>query len=101
LDNLIITTKKNSPQPDLSFLLHFSKGAKTRKRILNKLLNGSTSCNNIATDLAVNWRTANRHLKILEKESLVKSFNFGERKIYKLTLKGEKVTKIPLNARQL
>ena len=102
MDNLITTnTKKNSPQPDLSFLLRFSKGAKSRNKILNILLYGSKSCNHIATDLGLNWRTAYRHLRILEKESLVKSFDFGERKFYKLTLKGEKVTKISLNARQL
>jgi predicted transcriptional regulator len=101
VDNLITNTKKNSPQPDLSFLLHFSKGAKSRKRILNKLIYCTKSCNHLATDLGLNWRTAYRHLKILEKESLVKSFDFGERKFYELTLKGEKVTKIPLNTRQL
>jgi hypothetical protein len=83
LDNLITKIKK-VPEPDLSLLLHSSKGAKSRKRILNKLLCGSKSY---------------RHLKILEKESLVKSFDFGTRKFYKLTLKGEKVTKISLNAR--
>ncbi len=98
MDNLITKIKK-VPEPDLSLLLHSSKGAKSRKRILNKLLCGSKSCNHIATDLGLNWRTAYRHLKILEKESLVKSFDFGTRKFYKLTLKGEKVTKISLNAR--
>ncbi len=98
MDNIITKTEKN--EPDLSFLLYFSKGAKSRKRILNTLRNGSTSCNNIATDLGVNWRTANRHLKILENENLVKSFDFGERKFYKLTLQGEKATKISQNARQ-
>jgi predicted transcriptional regulator len=99
--NIIINTKnaKNCSEPDLSFLLIFSKGAKSRKDILNKLQFGSKSCNQIATDLDLNWRTAYRHLKILEKENLVKSFDFGERKFYKITVKGEKAAKVPQNSR--
>lgn len=99
LDNLRTNTEKNNPKSDLSFLLRFSKGAKSRKKILHILLHGSKSCNHVATDLGLNWRTAYRHIKILEKESLVMSFDFGERKFYKLTLEGEKVTKTPLNVR--
>ena len=101
MNNPLLKAENVCSEPDFSFLLHYSKGGKTRKRILKNLLNGSRSCNRIATDLGLNWRTAYRHLRILEKKRLVNRFDFGVRKFYKLTLKGERVTKIFLNARQL
>lgn len=81
-------------EPNFSFLLNFSRGSDSRKKILKTLLPISKSCNQIAIELGLNWRTAYRHLQILEKDSLVKSFSFGQRKIYKLTIKGEEVIKI-------
>jgi predicted transcriptional regulator len=71
------------------FLLNSSKGANSRKNILKTLLSGFKSCNQVAIELKLNWRTAYRHLQILEKETFVKSFSFGQRKVYKLTRRGE------------
>jgi predicted transcriptional regulator len=82
-----------SSEPRFSFLLYSSKGANSRKKILAKLLSGSNSCNQIAVVLGLNWRTAYRHLQLLEKENLVKGFGFGQRKLYKLTLNGEAAIK--------
>ena len=93
--------EKSDLEPAFSMMLYSSKGATSRNRILTSLQSGSKSCNLLATELRLNWRTIYRHLKILEKWSLVKSFDFGERKFYKLTMKGEEASKISLNARQL
>lgn len=81
--------KSDRIESDYSFLLSSSKGANSRKKILETLLLGSKSCNQVAVDLELNWRTSYRHLQILEKENLVKNFGFGQRKLYKLTLNGE------------
>lgn len=75
----------------IQLLLILSRGAKSRRNILKTLLSGSNNCNQIAIKLGLNWRTTYRHLQILEKENLVKSFGFGQRKFYKLTQKGEEV----------
>jgi len=84
---------KISKESDFYLLLSLSRGANSRKKILKTLLSCSKSCNQIAVALGLNWRTAYRHLQILEKENLVKSFGFGQRKFYKLTKKGEEVIK--------
>ena len=81
-----------SNDSDLRLLLSLSRGANSRKKILKTLLHGSCNCNQITTKLGLNWRTTYRHLQILEKANLVKSFSFGQRKFYKLTQKGEVVT---------
>ena len=78
-------------ESEFSVLLDSSKGANSRKKILRTLLLGSKSCNQIAIKLKLNWRTAYRHLQILEEKNLVRSLGFGQRKFYKLTLKGEEV----------
>ena len=80
-----------SDESDLRLLLSLSRGANSRKKILKTLLCGSNNCNQITTKLGLNWRTTYRHLQILEKENLVKSFGFGQRKFYKLTQKGEAI----------
>ncbi|GEM_PF-851065 len=83
-----MTKSSISSEPELAILLNSSKGANSRKKVLKTLFCGSKSCNQVATKLGLNWRTAYAHLQILERESLVKSFGFGQRKFYKLTLKG-------------
>lgn len=80
-----------SKESDFYLLLSLSRGANSRKKILKTLLSGSNNCNQIAIKLGLNWRTTYRHLQILEKENLFKSFGFGQRKFYKLTQKGEEV----------
>ena len=80
-----------SNENDLRLLLSLSRGANSRNKILKTLLNGSCNCNQITAKLGLNWRTTYRHLQILEKANLVKSFSFGQRKFYKLTQKGEAV----------
>ncbi|NLE05170.1 MAG: winged helix-turn-helix transcriptional regulator [Crenarchaeota archaeon] len=76
---------------DSVFLLSSSRGSNSRMKILELLLFGSKGCNQIAFELKLNWRTVSRHLRFLEAGVLVKSFPFGQRKIYRLTSKGEEV----------
>jgi predicted transcriptional regulator len=78
-----------SHESDFSLSLGFARGANSRKKILKMLLSGAKGCNEIAIGLGLNWRTAYRHLQILKKEDLVKIVDFGQRKFYQLTLKGE------------
>ncbi|PVX24234.1 MAG: hypothetical protein CW716_10530 [Candidatus Bathyarchaeum sp.] len=73
----------------LHLLLSRSRGANSRKKILKTLLLGTCNCNQITTKLGLNWRTTYHHLQLLEKANLIKSINFGQRKFYKLTQKGE------------
>ncbi len=86
-------SENTGDETELSFLINFSRGSKSRKKILKALFYGSKSCNQIANELGLNWRTTYRHLQILEKEVLVKSFGFGQRKLYKLSLSGEAAIK--------
>ena len=82
---------KINEESDLYLLLSCSRGANSRKKVLKTLLSGPNNCNQIAVKLGLNWRTTYRHLQILKKMNLVKSFGFGQRKFYKLTQKGEEV----------
>lgn len=84
---------KSQSDPNFTLLLGTSKGAESRKRILNLLLTDAKGCNEIAIQLELNWRTVYRHLKLLEKGELVKVADFGQRKFYQITLKGENTIK--------
>jgi len=84
---------KNQIEPNFILLLGTSKGLESRKRILNLLLSDAKGCNEIAIQLELNWRTVYRHLKLLEKGELVKVADFGQRKFYQITLKGENTIK--------
>jgi predicted transcriptional regulator len=76
---------------DFSILLNISRGANSRKRILKTLLIGPKNCMQIAKHVNLNWHTTSRHIQILKKEGLVNVVSLGERKFFKLTLKGQEV----------
>jgi predicted transcriptional regulator len=54
------------------------------------LLLNPKNCNQIAKELESDWWTVQKHLQILMRENIVKNFNIGRRKLYKLTPKGKK-----------
>ena len=82
---------KNGWENAISVALLRSKGAESRRKILEALLPESESCNQIARETKLNWRTVKWHLQVLQEVNLVKSIGFGQRKYYQLTLKGEEV----------
>lgn len=88
----IQTLGKDDFEADFIFLLSAPRGSNSKKKILMALAQGPKSCNQLAKVLRLNWRTVYRHLQILEQKALVLTFSFGERKFYKLSLKGCKVT---------
>jgi len=57
-------------------LLMFSRGAKMRKNIIERLLYGPKNCNQIAKELKSDWWTIQKHLQRLEKAGLIKSVSF-------------------------
>jgi predicted transcriptional regulator len=88
---------KNSCENELSILLLLSRGAVSRKKILEALLYGSKNCSQIARDVELDWWTVQRHLRLLLKEHMVESSAFGNSKYYRLTQKGKEVIKALLS----
>jgi predicted transcriptional regulator len=70
-------------------LLMFSRGAKMRKNIIERLLYGPKNCNQIAKELKSDWWTIQKHLQRLEKAGLIKSVSLGRLQFYKITPKCE------------
>jgi predicted transcriptional regulator len=70
-------------------LLNFSKGALSRKKILENILFDYKNCAQIAKNINLNWRTVDRNLRILYKSNYVKSIKFGRREFFKISRKGE------------
>ena len=77
-------------QDRILVLLTCSRGAESRKKILEHLILGPKNCNQLAKVLDLDWWTIQKHLKILMTENIVKEIDFGRRKLYKLTCDGEK-----------
>lgn len=73
-------------------LLKFSKGAKSRRRILQLLQLSPRNCNQIAKSLKSDWWTVQKHLKRLERAGIVRSISFGRIQFYKTTAKGDLVS---------
>ncbi len=82
-------SRPENTDDETEVLLNHSIGAASRKKIMKTLLIKTKNCSEIAREVKLNWRTSYRHLQILEKENLVRSIDFGQRKFYRLTLKGE------------
>ncbi|MEJ2271249.1 MAG: winged helix-turn-helix domain-containing protein [Candidatus Bathyarchaeota archaeon] len=78
----------------IQVIFTFSRGAKSRRNILKSLIFQPKNCNQIADNLGLDWWTVQKHLQFLISENIIKSFEFGRRKIYKLTPEGRKVIKI-------
>lgn len=70
-------------------LLCFSKGAESRRKILEALRYSPKNCNQIARDVKLDWWTVQRHLRFLLKGHIVESIDFGNSKYYRLTRAGE------------
>jgi predicted ArsR family transcriptional regulator len=85
----LIDAKEIELNSEVGLLLVLSKGAATRKKILEKLLFKPRNCNQVAVELGLDWWTVQKHLELLAKEALVRSLNLGRMKFYKITRKGE------------
>jgi predicted transcriptional regulator len=86
-------TGKNNHENEILILLCLSRGAESRKKILNVLLYKSKNCNQIAQEVELDWWTVQRHLRHLLKENIVENSTFGNSKYYRLTQKGKDATK--------
>lgn len=78
---------------EINLLLNFSKGAKTRRKILESLRHCLKNCNQIAKEIKADWWTIHKHLQRLKKAGLIKSVNFGMVEFYRLTSTGEEALK--------
>jgi predicted transcriptional regulator len=87
------TTGKEKCENEILILLHLSRGAESRKKILKAILYGSKNCSQIARDVKLDWWTVQRHLRLLLKEHIVENSSFGNSKFYRLTKKGEDAIK--------
>jgi len=72
-------------------LLGLSRGAESRKKILKALLFNPKNCSQIAREVKLDWWTVQKHLRVLMKDNIVVSLDFGRIKFYKLTIKGEEL----------
>lgn len=75
-------------------LLHISKGAASRKKILQKLLLNSKNCNQLANECGLEWWSVQKHLLILSKEKLINRIKFGHITFYKITVRGQNALKV-------
>ena len=88
-------TDRNGCENDVFVLLLFSRGAESRKKILNTLLYSSKNCSQIAKEVGLDWWTVQRHLRLLLKDRIIESSEFGNySKYYRLTQKGKEAIKI-------
>jgi predicted ArsR family transcriptional regulator len=79
----------NQLDDETNVLLIVSRGAKTRRRILQTLKSGLMNCNQIAEQLNIDWWTVQKHLQRLEKAELIKNVTLGRIRFYKTTSKGQ------------
>ncbi|MBN2261105.1 MAG: winged helix-turn-helix transcriptional regulator [Clostridiales bacterium] len=93
---------RNKGNGELLALLYLSRGAESRRNILNKLIPRPKNCNELAIEAGLGWWTVQNHLKLLKKEELVRNIDFGRIKFYQLTHKGEKaLTNTEINTNPL
>lgn len=83
--------KKVRLDKETSMLLLFSKGAKTRERILWTLQHAQKNCNQIRKELRIDWWSVQKHLTRLQNAGLVEDVSLGRILYYKITSKGENV----------
>lgn len=63
---------------EVEILLCFSKGAKTRRKILKSLQYRPKNCHQIAKELNLDWSSVQKHLRHLKKANLVKGLKLEE-----------------------
>ena len=66
---------KSHPQTKRLFLFLFaqSRGARNRVRIMSLLRFRSRNCNQLSTELVLDYKLVQHHLKILQKNNLVRN----------------------------
>lgn len=75
----------NHQENNIELLLTFSRGAKSRKKVLKALISRPKNCNQIRREVKLEWWTVQKHLQILMKANLIKHVDLGNIKFYKLT----------------
>jgi predicted transcriptional regulator len=81
-------------------LLLFSRGAKSRRSILETLCIKPKNCNQIARETGLGWWTVQKHLQRMMSEKLVKSVDFGQIKFYDMTSEGEEALRLSLEQQE-
>jgi predicted transcriptional regulator len=71
------------------FLLIYSKGAISRRKILTSLLSCPKNCNQLSKEAKLEWWSIKKHLEYLCQEKLIKVHQCGRMKIYEITSKGK------------
>ncbi|XHH08982.1 MAG: winged helix-turn-helix domain-containing protein [Candidatus Bathyarchaeia archaeon] len=79
-------------------LLTLSRGAKSRKKILFSLLSGPKNCNQLSSEIGLDWWGVQNHLQRLLSEKLVESLDCGKLSYYEITSKGEEALKLAKKA---
>jgi hypothetical protein len=77
-----------SLRPTILVLLVFSKGAKSRKKIMVELRTSPKNCNQLSEITGLAWWTIKKHLIQLQKENLISELSFGNSKYFTLTCTG-------------
>jgi predicted transcriptional regulator len=80
--------EKNSNEANIVILLTLSRGAASRRRILNAIIYHPKNCNQLSKELCLDWWTIKKHVHLLEKEGIIAATHFGNSKFFGLTQKG-------------
>jgi predicted transcriptional regulator len=86
---VFLSAIKKKDLKNAQLLLTFSRGAKSRRNILQELLLRPKNCNQIANGTKLDWWTVQKHLQHLISYNLVECLNFGQIKFYSITVKGK------------
>lgn len=76
----------------IQVLLIFSRGSKSRRKIMDVLGHNPKNCNQIAKETRLDWWTVQKHIQQLLREKLVKKLSFGQRTFYSITDEGKQAT---------
>lgn len=87
----------DSSQDRLSIMFTFSRGANSRKRILELLVNVPMNCNQVSKALQLDWWTVQKHLQFLTAENLIAAIIFGRMTLYKVTPYGKRALALIAN----
>ena len=98
--SVFMNRENQSDLKKAQLLLTFSRGAKSRRSILETVLVRPKNCNQISKETGLDWWTVQKHLQRLLNENLVKTLDFGQIKFYDITYIGKNALKLCLDKKR-
>ena len=82
---------KPKNEDEIIVLLLYTKGAKTRIKILKVIELKPKNCNQLSKELKLNWWTIQKHLQILLNVDIIECLEFGYFRLYRPTARGKQL----------